>query len=460
MRDLNGRERAEIAAYDLRNRPEFLKVRAHATLAEVFAGLMETDLYAARHWMRRTRFYNYLTVAGKDVGVRTVAVKCDRAGGQMVKEVLRARVGSAAMYGRDLAYRNMSGYVVDWSPEGCGRRCGRNLGYEGQWGGLVYSRRGAWRIDCPVVNPEALALSERFKWCAWRPECGDVLGYLKLYAEHPRIEMLVKIGLPEFAAMPGLVRQLEGDRGFLRYVSKSAGAIKEGRFGADVVRKAFRLGVDFSRAAAMIAARRRFHGELLRTVDAEKALAYIAGQRGMSDWEYCEYLRLCAELGQDLRDTKVAFPKRGHARMKTVRDLIENRNRRKSEADLKRTEEELARIVEPLSGVEKAWGPYAVRFPKKNKDFVREGTRLHHCVHKMGYLSKMARGDCVIAFVRLAGKPAVPFVTVELSASANKVVQCYGKNNSKPDRRVLDFVEGKLIKLVSGCMKKAERKSA
>lgn len=42
-------------------------------------------------------------------------------------------------------------------------------------------------------------------------------------------------------------------------------------------------------------------------------------------------------------------------------------------------------------------------------------------------------------------KPDVPFVTIEYSLKQNKVLQCYGICDSKPDEAVLDFVNKKWL---------------
>lgn len=456
MRNLKRNEMEEIKAYDLKHKPRFLKMKKGATLAEVFGCVnMEADKWAARRWMQRTRFYNYLTLNREDVEVRTVAVKCDRHGEQWVKEVLRASVGSEKMMGRDFAYGNMSGYVVDWSPEGISRNCCWNDTFEGMWGELDYSRRGAWRLHCTVINPEILTETARWKYNSWRPECGDILGYLKLYSAHPRIEMLVKIGLPQFAAMSGFVKQLESDKGFMRYVSKNVEAIKAGSYGADVVRKAYKLGVEFSRAWQMITARRSFNGRLPMSVDAEKATAYIKTQRGMTQWDYCHYLERCVELGQNLDDTKVSFPRKGHRRMVEVAGMVAARRSAKDAAERKRMAKDLAARAERFGVLsEKVDGGLVVHVPKKEQEFKAEGKALNHCVGTGGYAFKMARGESLVVFVRDASAPDQPFVTVEIHPSSGKVLQCYGKNNSRPSDEVLNFVEKKVAPAVARIAKR------
>lgn len=461
---MTGLKRSEIEAIEAYHSAHLLKFsrqKPHATLAEIFSGrAFCTDVVWARSWMMRTKFYNFLTLCGDDVEVRTVAVRLDRHGEIRVKEVIRASVGAERMEARDIAYRNMSGYVVDWSPEGISRNCEWNDTWEGIWCEQDYSRRGMWRLDCAVINPEILAGHARWKWNAWQPECGDILGYLKLYAEHPKIEMLVKIGFPRFAAMPGLVRQLERDKDFLRWLSKNAEAIKAGEYAADAVRKAYRMKVSLERAAEMIAARRSFLGSLPLSVDAEKARAYIRGQRGMTDWDYTSYLGQCVKLGQDLRDTKVAFPRHGHRQMERVQAAIDEIERRKDAAARRAMAKDLrARAARFGAVLEAVDGGLVAHVPRLESEFVKEGKALNHCVGRMGYAAKMARGESLLVFVRYAAAPDKPFVTAEIDPESGEVRQCYGANNSRPADAVLDFVEKKVGKAVARIAKREKAKA-
>ena len=461
MRGLTRAEIEAIEAYHLAHMPKFSRQKPQATLAEIFSGRAYcTDLVWARRWLMHTKFYNFLTLCGDDVEVRTVAVRSDRHGEIRVKEVIRASVGAPGIQARDIAYRNMSGYVVDWSPEGISRNCEWNDTWEGIWCQEDYSRRGMWRLDCAVINPEILAGHARWKYNAWQPACGDILGYLKLYAEHPKIEMLVKMGFPRFAAMPGLVRQLERDKEFLRWLSKNAAEIKAGKYAADAVRKAYRMRLPLERAAEMIAARRSFHGYLPLSIDAEKARAYIKGQRGMTDWDYTHYLEQCVRLGQNLSDTKVAFPRHGHRQIERVQAAIDEIERKKYAAARRAMAKDLrARAARFGAVCETVDGGLVAHVPSRESEFKAEGKALNHCVGVGGYAAKMARGESLLVFVRDAAAPDKPFVTAEIDPESGEVRQCYGANNSRPSDAVLDFVEKKVGKAVARIAKREKAKA-
>ena len=77
-------------------------------------------------------------------------------------------------------------------------------------------------------------------------------------------------------------------------------------------------------------------------------------------------------------------------------------------------------------------------------ELVAEGKILHHCVG--GYVSKYAKGETNILFVRRKEAPEEPFVTVELQRNAIK--QAYGRGNSRPPKEVQDFLDTFLKQLI------------
>jgi hypothetical protein len=70
--------------------------------------------------------------------------------------------------------------------------------------------------------------------------------------------------------------------------------------------------------------------------------------------------------------------------------------------------------------------------PKTAAEIVAEGHALHHCVG--AYAERVARGDCIVLFLRRAEKIDEPFYTVELRNG--RIVQARGQNNSAPTPEV------------------------
>lgn len=413
----------------------------------------------------RTRFYKWLVVLGADVEVRTVAVKADRKGVRFVKEVVRGSVEKGFVEVTDLVYVPLAGYAVDWSPEGIGRRM--DWSYKGEWGRERWTRRGKWALTAETVNLDALKSAERFRYCAYEAACGDILAYLKHYADNPRIELLVKAGLGRFARLAGFCGLLALDNGMMRFLSAHLEEIRAAGYGADAVGLAYRHGLTLQAAQMRLDCAREFGkaGGLPKGIDPVRARAYVTGQTGATCWEYCRYLAGCVRLGFDIADTKVAYPKAFNRRAAEVgdmvavrvrqeRDLATREEKRRAREWAKRRLAEFAGQAAKLSAVDgAAFGPFVIRVPKSEEDFKREGNTLGHCVFSMGYLDKMARGACVIVFVRKRSRPESPFFTVELDPDGKALRQCYGKGHARPDDRLGEFVKGRLLSAVRSAMK-------
>ncbi|VGO14763.1 hypothetical protein PDESU_03332 [Pontiella desulfatans] len=393
----------------------------------------------------RNRFYLYLTQRKSDVEIRTVAVKARKRHEQpVVKEVALASVDDPWIRIHDLGFVHMSGYSVDWSPEGVGPA--KYWDYRGRWESEAYGLRCMWKIDAPVVNPELLKRTRRFRWSAWEPKNGHILDYLKVYTEHPEIELLAKNGLGHFCTKVSLLRKLKKDRGFRQFFTQNIDAIKYCRFNIPEITMAYNKGITLAHAQQIQEARRRFRGNgLPREIDPLKALRYIE-QKKVTPWQFTGYLHNCQTLNMNLADTKVSFPKQFNARRRHVQDQIDviraeaKELRQKAEAKTKREmPKKIAAIAEQWSWLEKLRGSYRIVLPRSVKEFSAEGKALANCLGR-GYAAKVARGEVLIVFVRERAAPDTAFVAVEYNLKRGVVTQCYGSKNSKPPKKVLEFM--------------------
>ena len=83
---------------------------------------------------------------------------------------------------------------------------------------------------------------------------------------------------------------------------------------------------------------------------------------------------------------------------------------------------------------------YIIIIAKTPNQLVKEGSTLHHCVGRMNYDQRFIREESLIFFVRNEQTPEIPFVTIEYSLKTRKVLQCYGDHDTKPDTKVLNYV--------------------
>lgn len=386
----------------------------------------------------RTRFYHYLTQRGSDVQLRTVAVKARKRNEvPLVKEVVRASVDDPWIHVHDLACMSISGYVPDWSAEGLGMK--PYWSYGRRWEKDAYAPRCRWKINAPVINPELLKRTKRFRWSAWNPSNGHLLDYLKMYREHPEIEFLSKSGLGFFCTKVSLVKRLKKDRAFRQFFSRNLEAIRDGRFGLDVIQRAYKQGVSLDDAWCEINARREFRDHRLpREVCAVKALKYITSRK-IPKFSYGDYMRDCVKAGLDLSDTKVCFPRNYAARIAAVHEMAELVRRRENA-------EQLAEMNRKLEAIAKKWirlagkrGAYQVVVPHSDLEFIAEGKAMGNCLSQ--YAAKVARGEYVVVFVRQKINPDAAFVAAAYDPKRKLVTQCYGVKNSKPPKRAMEFVQ-------------------
>lgn len=103
------------------------------------------------------------------------------------------------------------------------------------------------------------------------------------------------------------------------------------------------------------------------------------------------------------------------------------------------------------------WAIYAadglmIVLPKSQKDFIREGKKLNHCVAR--YAKTHAEGTTTILFVRREEKPNEPFYTLEYNGK--EIVQDHGKNNKLQTPEVLAF-EAKWLSYIKGGLNNGKR---
>lgn len=389
----------------------------------------------------RTRFYHYLTQRGSDLQIRTLAVRRPHrlSPEAVAKEVALSSVDDQWIHIRDVAHHGMAGYVVDWTPEGFGMP--RYWDYKGRWESEAWAPRCLWRINAPVVNPELLTRTKRFRWCCWTPACGHILDYLKVYREHPGVEFLAKQGLEHLATKTSLVCKLERDRAFRQFFSLHLGRIRKEAYTVPVIIRAYNRRQSFEEADRAIEDRRQFrYSRLPRSICATRALDYIRRQHVLRD-HYTLYLRNCIQLGMILQDTKVAFPKNFARQSQIVQDQVDALERAKNAKLHAALNRKLASVAEEWAWLERLRGAFRIQIPRSMQDLKDEGKALDNCLGQGQYAAKVARGEFLIVFVRKARMPSQSYVAAEYRIKDGVLTQCYGSRNSKPPKDVLGFVK-------------------
>lgn len=164
--------------------------------------------------------------------------------------------------------------------------------------------------------------------------------------------------------------------------------------------------------------------------------------------DMADYLRAAGELGEDLKQADVRWPKDlARADERAGERLAEKKNAQLAEAfaDMNRQIEELA------------WedGGLLIRPAANSGELQREGKCLHHCVG--GYSRAHCEGKPIF-FIRRAEEPEKPFFTLQLNAETGKVLQNRGLRNCARTQEVQEFEERWLHQVVEPWMKQKRKR--
>lgn len=148
-----------------------------------------------------------------------------------------------------------------------------------------------------------------------------------------------------------------------------------------------------------------------------------------------DYLQMCENLGYDMEQERILFPKN----LRDEHDKVVQLTRVRFDAEMDR---KIQKIYPSLNqNYSYTDGIYLICPPKNFQEFVDEGVNLLHCVCTNRYYIKHVEGNNLIFFVRKNEKPDEPFCTMEYDVAKNKVLQLYGFRDQTPAKDVQDFVD-------------------
>lgn len=146
-----------------------------------------------------------------------------------------------------------------------------------------------------------------------------------------------------------------------------------------------------------------------------------------------DYLKMADDLGWDLTDETVAFPKDlVYSHDRAVEEMSARRKRQAEEAEMARQyrlkELERSRQKEIAKRQRKynieAAG-YIIRVAETGEEILREGRTLRHCVG--GYAERHLQGKTTILFMRRSETPEASLYTIEMQG--NRMMQIHGYRN-------------------------------
>ena len=417
-----------------------------------------------------TRFYSYLATWHKELVKITVAVKYYKEK-WYCKQVAVHGLRSENALVKDVEYFTVAGYVVGWYDI---KACARSKHWEnGKW----YScKRKYFDMYAPCVNLDYLEHFSEYRYSEYKNAYyTEILSYLRLYEEFPETEYLIKSGLKYYATSKTILRQIRKDKSFHKWlVAHRDKAMENGRYYCNSILQAYKNNLPIAKVDVLEYRKRHliadYHGK-----DIIK-YAFIKGEKNgyeryftykdkhdISDYLYLDYIRACHFLNLDCHDDNIRYPKdfhRWHDIRIEEKRIVEEEQERLREEQAKKEKEKIlndflisAEKYLPLAGFIKD-KHYAIFIAKSPAELIKEGIALSHCVGHNGYDKKMAKQETLIFFVRKIEELDKPFVTIEYSLKTKKVLQCYAYKNSKPEEKVLNFVNKKWLPYANKQLKK------
>lgn len=274
------------------------------------------------------------------------------------------------------------------------------------------------------------------------------LVYWHWAARYSSVEKLVKIGLADLVA-----RKITGGGGSaINWRGKDLASILRGRLTKadkefilhhDISMTTLEIWQLFDCRISIVAAEQKAHewdwyGHLFRwkrikrRVSIEKAFRYIGKRGDRSADIYDDYLSECEQLGYDLTDKSVLFPKD----LRTAHAHTMAQIKYKQNQALETEYEEKRRPILRRKYKWAAMGMMVV-VPEHVSDLISEGEKQHNCVGS--YMERVAKGRTDVVFIRKDADPEKSYITMEIHNG--RIVQARTKNNGPLDKLGEQFVE-------------------
>lgn len=307
--------------------------------------------------------------------------------------------------------------------------------------------------------------------------------YLEMYQQTPQIEMLVKMGLT------GVVKELVNYRygivsnehaktpdKFLGIRKCRVHQLIEKRGNVDLLKAMkmeYRMGAvwtDEQMEHIAEAGLERGHIEVATAYMSLQQLLNRIKKYARCEWgtkcisaeqrlknittTYMDYLNMRIALGYDLTNTVYQQP----------RDLTMAHAKMVAESSQKEADKRLSEVKTRFPNIRKQYRKlrnryfyedekFMIRPARSAEEIVTEGRILHHCVGGDNYLRKHNEGETYILMLRQQEYLEVPYITVEINESNDRIIQWYGAHDRKPDEKNMQrWLDTYITKLKCGAL--------
>lgn len=398
----------------------------------------------------QVRFYSYLTTLNRELVKITVAVKTIR-DVFYNKQVAVHGIHSEHCHVCDIEYSCFTGmgYKVGWYDQFLYNN-EKNF-EDGKW---YTAERKYYNPYSILVNDNYLNRFPKYKYSAYKKYNGKcILDYLRVYEKYPQVELLLKAGISSYLATKvTLLKKLEKDKEFRKFIMEHKKDMADSFYSVKAILSAYKNHLSIRKAQELdrkiTELKSSYVFKLISSTvnnDWIKFFDYL-DEQNITPHTYYDYIYACDYIHLDMSIPKNVYPK-DFNRWHDIR--IDEYHTAKALKDAEERRQYMVKFIDvakkylPLQRNKKE--NYICIIAKSPDDLIKEGSILEHCVGRMNYDQKMAKEQSLIFFIRLAENPDKPFVTIEYSLENHKILQCHGKNNSKPDDEVLDYINKKWL---------------
>ena len=167
---------------------------------------------------------------------------------------------------------------------------------------------------------------------------------------------------------------------------------------------------------------------------------------------YTDYLHMREDLGYDISNSVYQQPRNlGTAHAKMVAEM----NKDKVDKRLQEVKVKFQNIRHNYRRLRNRYyyedEEYIIRPARSAEEIVMEGRTLHHCVGGDNYLRKHDSEETYILMLRFKNEPEIPYITVEINAGDDQIIQWYGSHDKKPDaKHMQEWLDGYVMRLKHG----------
>lgn len=393
----------------------------------------------SKAYSRYTSYYSMIQMWRGKIIERVFAVRLNRKNQPEYQEVMRRIEGNSAAIIRNVYFSQMAGYKTVWkdtypSVWYFDKKRDTDVWYITTWNYFNVCIHSLFTLD------DIKEMDPTLKYCAWNGQ--SIIYFVTLYRKYPEIEMLSKLKMSRLMFNSMVLNKMRKDKNFKKYLYHCGG--DSNTTGKDVLHGyKHNLTISEVKLDNELKSLVKNARSTVDFIDKDKLYAYFKKYHEKNDthinvYSYCDMIRAEQFLKLDMTLDKNLFPhdfekwhdhytKQYHA----AKNAETDKNIKKQAIKYKKLE----KLVDGLKLI----------IATNTNELIVEGEKLHHCVGRMGYNTKMANGTSLILFVRKEEDVETPYFTMEYDPNKKKILQLYGDHDVQPEEPLKDIIYNKWL---------------